>query len=106
MNRKRKSPNPAKRKRNENRKLPKGQVHRNWKEQQVGPRANGADCKCKYECFKYIYEGKRKTILKRFNSIGDKHEQDVYLDGLITANPVQRRSTYTWDSAGPSEAIK
>lgn len=51
----------------------------------VPPRVTGKRCECKYRCFHYVSEELRKTVLKKFNAIGDKHKQDIYLAGQIVS---------------------
>jgi hypothetical protein len=89
---KRKVRNESKWQRNvQKRRRAKGKEYTNVKGNIVPPRVTGPNCLCKYKCFEYISEAKRKTILKNFNSLGDKHKQDIYLAGLITSKVVARR---------------
>lgn len=52
----------------------------------------GSDCKCKrLKCFEQISENERKTILKKFNEMSDRNEQNAYLASLITIHQIKRR---------------
>lgn len=61
------------------RKLAEGKRHINTKRIDVGPRATGPNCACSYKCFDYVTNNVRQTIIKKFNSLGEKHKQDIYI---------------------------
>lgn len=73
------------------RKRAEGKAYNNSAGNVVQPRVTGKNCKCKYKCFEYITPNLRNTVLKKFNSIGVKHKQDIYLAGLIVSKEVVRR---------------
>ena len=50
-------------------------------------RKTGPPCKCNRECFAMVNEVERRWILDNFNAIGDWSLQNVYLRGLIIAEP-------------------
>lgn len=68
-----------------------GKAHVNRVGNVVPPRVTGKRCECKYRCFHYVSEESMKPVLKKFNAIGDKHEQDIYLAGQIVSKEVVRR---------------
>lgn len=52
----------------------------------------GPNCYCKrYKCFEKVNEEQRARILKYFNLLPSKDEQDLYLSGLISVLEIQRR---------------
>lgn len=51
----------------------------------------GEPCKCARNCFDIISEYERKSIIKNMNSFKNNDEMNLYLSGLITLVPVQRR---------------
>jgi hypothetical protein len=93
---KRKVRNEKKWKRNSmKRRRAEGKAHVNTRGNAVHPRVTGKNCNCKYRCFHYITQDIRKTILKKFNAIADKHKQDIYLAGQITSKEVARQRPKT-----------
>lgn len=92
IKKKRKVRNEQKWKRNERkRKLAEGKRYINSTGVEIGPRVTGSECNCKYRCFYYVNVEMRGHILKKFNKLGEKHKQDLYLSGLIKSAPVVRR---------------
>ncbi|XP_046971055.1 uncharacterized protein LOC124538094 [Vanessa cardui] len=52
----------------------------------------GPSCNCKrYKCFEAVNEEQRATILKDFNLLPSRDEQNLYLCGLIRVLEIQRR---------------
>jgi|GEM_PF-5424643 len=52
----------------------------------------GPDCGCKHlQCFKKVDEANRKAIISDFNLMASHDDQNLYLAGLMTSAPVQRR---------------
>ncbi|KAI4463263.1 dna-directed rna polymerases i ii and iii subunit rpabc2 [Holotrichia oblita] len=65
----------------------------------------GPDCKCKYRCFSKINDVQMQSVLKQFCNIGDKHKQDIYLAGLISAETIKRRRVKTGGGSARSIAF-
>lgn len=52
----------------------------------------GRDCKCKrLQCFQNISEVERNVIIRDFNQLADRNEQNAYLASLITVHTIRRR---------------
>lgn len=86
---KRKIRNEKKWKRNiRKRLLAEGKKHMNSRNKLRPLRTTGNDCHCKYKCFEKVPDETRALILNKFNELGDKFQQDIYLTGLITQKPV------------------
>lgn len=66
----------------------------------------GPNCKCKrLKCFEVINEDQRNEIIRQFNELGNRQDQNLYLGGLITVhNVAQRRSRKTNNEGDPHQA--
>lgn len=51
----------------------------------------GPDCTCKRQCFVQVSNDGKKGLIKRMNSMISNDEINLYLSGLITVIPVERR---------------
>lgn len=87
------------------RKKARGEEHVNWKNKIIPPRVTGPNCECKYKCFSKINDVQQHTILTQFCNIGDKHKQDIYLAGLISAETIKRRRVKTGQGTARSIAF-
>lgn len=83
----------------------RGEEHVNWKNKIIPPRVTGPDCQCKYKCFSKINDVQKQTILTQFCNIGEKHKQDIYLAGLISAETIKRRRAKTGQGSARSIAF-
>lgn len=54
-------------------------------------REQGDPCKCKNKCFEVVNENERSSVLRHMNSLKSHDEVNLYLTGLVTAIPIQRR---------------
>lgn len=72
-----------------------GEEHVSSVKKVVPKRTQGAPCTYRLKCFHNINEAQRISILTSFNEIGTKDKQDLYLGGLISLKPVERKRPTT-----------
>ena len=76
----------------------KGIEHFNHVGKVVPAKTTGEPCSCKLKCFNSVSEDDRVEIVTRFLNIASKDQQDLYLQGLIDCNDVQRHRKRKSDS--------
>ena len=72
-----------------------GEEHVNSVKKFVPKRTVGAPCTCRLKCFDKITEAQRMSIVNSFNKMGTKEKQDLYLGGLISSKPIERKRPTT-----------
>ncbi|KAK9696750.1 Integrase zinc binding domain [Popillia japonica] len=71
-----------------------GEPFVNIKGKHIPPRETGPDCRCvRFKCFERVSVAQRNQIIKKFNALQSKNEQDSHLAGLVSFRlSKQRRS--------------
>ena len=69
-----------------------GRVQDVMKKLRLTTNETGLDCKCKrLKCFQEVSENERVVIIRNFNGMNSKDEQDSYLCSLISVNSIAKR---------------